>query len=131
MRRIDACSRVELVTGNHDRGIEQALGATGTKFLECGRFVLAHGDVPLPSGNERMAVIGHEHPAIGLGDGVRGARFPCFLWGPALLVLPAFSKWAAGSDVRSGRSLSPIARERPTTHAVAIMGEKLLKVPLQ
>jgi hypothetical protein len=76
-------------------------------------------------------IIGHEHPAIGLSDGVAShVKCPCFVVGDHFLVLPAFSRWAAGGDIRSHRFMSPYARLRPAERAVAIVAGKLLPIPL-
>jgi metallophosphoesterase superfamily enzyme len=75
--------------------------------------------------------MGHEHPAIHLHDHVTtSVKCPCFLAGPRILVLPAFSGWAAGSNIRSSRFLSAFARHATFTHAYAILAERILPVSL-
>jgi len=67
--------------------------------------------------------MGHEHPAISVGDGVTtSVKCPCFLISRRVIVLPAFSLWAAGG-------VEMALRER-FDHAVAILGDKLLPIPL-
>lgn len=131
-----------LVAGNHDRRLQALLVECGisTPLVEevrLGNFLLIHGD----GGNAETALsrreearatggrilIGHEHPAISIGDGVAtSARCPCFLVGEEVIILPAFSGWAAGSCGR--RFLSPYAKEVAFPLAVAILGDKLLPV---
>jgi hypothetical protein len=45
-------------------------------------------------------------------------------------LLPAFSLWAAGSDLRSYQFLSELAQKAHFTRAIAICGNKLLPVKL-
>lgn len=132
LSRISACSNVVLIVGNHDKGLERLLSGEVPihDFLCAGEYLLVHGDSLVEHSGARVVISGHEHPAVGLGDGVRGARFPCFLIGEHNLVLPAFSNWAAGCDIRSGQFMSPLARNATFTHAVAIMGDKLLRLPV-
>jgi metallophosphoesterase superfamily enzyme len=67
-----------------------------------------------------------------LGDGVtRAAKCPCFLIGRQLIVLPAFSSWAAGTILGADRFMSSLARQETFITAVAILNEKLLAVPLE
>jgi metallophosphoesterase superfamily enzyme len=74
-----------------------------------------------------LLIFGHEHPAMVIGDGVaHSARVPCFLTAPGALVLPAFSGWAAGSNVRHDEYLSPYTRAAAPKKAVAILAGKLL-----
>jgi metallophosphoesterase superfamily enzyme len=74
--------------------------------------------------------MGHEHPSISLGDGIRSAKFPCFMVSKTVLLLPAFSLWAAGADVRAHDFLSPLAQNARFSRAIAICGSKLLPVNL-
>jgi metallophosphoesterase superfamily enzyme len=76
-------------------------------------------------------IIGHEHPAIHLNDRVTtSVKCPCFLAGAGILVLPAFSSWAAGSNIRSSAFLSAFAREALFSHAYAILAGRILPVSL-
>lgn len=131
LRLVSVCSRVELIAGNHDRALAKLLPSHVPLHsqVQVGSYVLVHGDLPVVAQSDSVVVMGHEHPAVSLGDGVRGARFPCYLAGPRLIVLPAFSMWAAGSDVRRGVFLSETVNQAELRTAVAIMGNKLLKIP--
>jgi putative SbcD/Mre11-related phosphoesterase len=99
---------VELVVvpGNHDRSLPWMCGlrpesaapgpvVTSPELVVAG-WTVCHGH--RPARGDRV-VMGHHHPALAVG------RFlaPCFLAGPRLLVLPAFSPNAAGRDVASAR----------------------------
>ena len=99
-----------LVRGNHDVGTLwlRELGVEVVDELEVGKWKLVHGH-RLVDG-ERF-VIGHEHPSIRLRDEVGAlVKVPAFLMDERLIVLPAFSPWAYGSDVLR-EIVSPFLRE--------------------
>jgi metallophosphoesterase superfamily enzyme len=88
------------------------------------------GDAGKPPGCG-FILMGHEHPAVRLGDGVASStRCPCFLVGSRLLILPAFSNWAQGTVTSHYGLMSPLARNERFTRAVAILDDRLLSVPL-
>ena len=128
---------LHLVAGNHDRALaamlkECKLANPLMAEARIGPHLFLHGD-RMPSGELPTAgktFIGHEHPALTLGDGISRVKCPCFLVRPDLIVLPAFSPWAAGSEVRHATFLSPLSKLARFTSAVAILGERLLPVRL-
>ncbi|MCS7045815.1 MAG: metallophosphoesterase [Gemmataceae bacterium] len=84
-----------LVPGNHDRGWQKlaALGPMLPDGLLLGNWRVVHGDVDLQV--SPCVVMGHWHPVARHA----GRRVRCYVVGPQLLVLPAFSEDAAGGDV--------------------------------
>jgi len=84
------------VAGNHDRGQNyQAEWRTeGIRAI--------HGDVLPPASEDGvLTVIGHFHPIMKLRDAATiKRRHRAFLKGNGLLVLPAFSPFASGCDMR-------------------------------
>lgn len=140
-------SQAELcwIVGNHDKQLSSLLRDSGVsadllREHRAGAHLLVHGDAPpeeAASGMETTRasggriLLGHEHPAISLSDGVTTTlKCPCFLVQSDIIILPAFSPWAAGSDVRRGRFLSSYPKKNSPTKAVAILGGKLLPVRL-
>jgi DNA ligase-associated metallophosphoesterase len=124
----------KLIIGNHDKKLRTLLRREAVEFFPCvnvGRFLLLHGNLVPDASNAAIIIMGHEHPAISLGDGIKGARFPCFMVSERVVILPAFSLWAAGGDFRAHTFMSPIAREAHFQKAVAICGGKLLPVILK
>jgi putative SbcD/Mre11-related phosphoesterase len=135
-------ARLHLVAGNHDRDLSATLAAAGIALeiadsIEIGPHILLHGDQADESVAEAhlahrkklggRVILGHEHPAITLSDGVAThAKCPCFLAGAGVLVLPAFSRWAAGSEIGRYPFFSPYPRLRPIETAIAVMAGKLL-----
>jgi uncharacterized protein len=84
-----------VVPGNHDRG----LGKVGDRLaihpdgVTLGDWHVVHGDGALPDG---AVVQGHEHPCARWSRQLGG---PCFLVSAKRLILPAFSRDAAGVNV--------------------------------
>ncbi|MHC1762960.1 MAG: metallophosphoesterase [Verrucomicrobiia bacterium] len=134
--------RVQLVGGNHDRNLEKLLNFLRLDCLvesqvSAGPHLLLHGDTE-PDEEQTVSrrsdsgfiVMGHEHPAVRLGDGVASsARCPCFLIGPRLLVVPAFSNWTSGTVTSHYEPMSPLARTERFTRAIVIVAGKLLALP--
>jgi hypothetical protein len=114
--------RLRLILGNHDRFLEKLVSAPLQTEYVRGPYVFVHGHQTTERA-ERV-IMGHEHPAISVGDGVAtSVKCPCFLISRKLIVLPAFSLWAAGG-------VEMPLRQR-FEHAVAILGDKLLPIPLK
>lgn len=90
-----------LVRGNHDR---QAGDPPGDLDLECvdgpyelAPFVLTHHPKNFQRG---YSLAGHIHPAVRLsGRGRQHLRLPCFLFGTAGAVLPAFGDFTGLADI--------------------------------
>mgnify|MGYP002789280906 CR=1 FL=1 len=83
-----------LVPGNHDRHVEKA--GIELPLLEKGEVAgweITHGNQP---SDAPRSIAGHWHPAVIQ----KGRKRPCFLTRKSHLILPAFSRDAAGSDVR-------------------------------
>jgi putative SbcD/Mre11-related phosphoesterase len=133
---------VTAVAGNHDRNIERLLRAHN-RFVPVTHFVangcvFVHGDtvsvtaaesdIKTAKAKRGWVVIGHEHPSVTLGDGVATwEKYPCFLICDGLLVLPAFSQWAAGNS--RDEFMSPLLECGEIKSKVAILGDRL--VPLE
>lgn len=131
--------------GNHDRNLGRLLERLPRPVrlvpsVSMGGCLLHHGDTE-PVWNtpetfsleaaEPFHIIGHEHPALRLGDGVATeTKVPCFIRSSEVLVVPAFSDWAAGCDIQRGAFLGPIAHGTRFHTAHACMGPRLLEIPL-
>lgn len=108
---------VILVKGNHDNYIENIVSRIQIPVVtqyDAGGLRFVHGHQACTA---RPLVMGHEHPSIKIVDRV-GAylKMPChaFLRQEGVLVLPAYSPLAAGTDltgISSGGCLSPILKE--------------------
>lgn len=139
-------SQLVVLAGNHDRNFQKVLDQWVLPIQlvpsrEIGGHLLVHGDAAIPSADASAKspepihggriMMGHEHPAISIGDGVTTSeKCPCFLVSESVIVLPAFSRWAAGTNIRTYPFMSEIAQQTTFQCAVAIVGDKLLRVPL-
>ncbi|PGF15225.1 metallophosphoesterase [Natrinema sp. CBA1119] len=117
LEAVDAAGADLIVTpGNHDTMLEEAFG--GETAVECeladGETVVCHGH-ERPDATAERYIVGHDHPALA----IEGRKRPCFLYGPDafegadVLVLPAFTRLAAGSTVNGmdGRDFqTPLVR---------------------
>ncbi|MBX8636510.1 MAG: metallophosphoesterase [Thermoplasmata archaeon] len=133
----DRC-RVTVVRGNHDNyiiNIARTFGIRVVRSQDVGRAKFAHGDVRVDSRKDSVMIIGHEHPAIRIVDSVGGSyKFPAFLYfdEDPLLILPAFSPFALGTDVLSNweEFMSPYLKGRDGGNAIAfaVTDGKLKKI---
>jgi uncharacterized protein len=103
---------VIIVRGNHDNYLATIASKLGVRMVEehvAMGIHFAHGHLPNPY---RPLVMGHEHPSVRLFDSVGAyVKLPCFVHfeRERILVMPAFSPLAAGTDITSGaQTFSPI-----------------------
>lgn len=133
---VDAGADPVALAGNHDTRLgdcwpdvvaEERTLADGT--------VVCHGHVE-PDARGRRYLIGHDHPAIA----IEGVRRPCFCFGEGcyrggdLLVLPAFTRLAAGVELNDRRAAdfqSPLVSSLGALRPVVVDGEALWFPPLE
>lgn len=103
---------VIIVRGNHDNYLATIASKLGVELVDdysASGIHFAHGHLPF---EKRPLVMGHEHPSVRLFDSVGAyVKLPCFLHfeKEEVLVMPAFSPLAAGTDITSGTGmLSPV-----------------------
>lgn len=129
----DAGADLVVTPGNHDAMLGEIGDATTADAHRVGETVVCHGHERPPIDAERY-VVGHEHPAIE----IEGQRRPCFLYGPGvtdgadLLVLPAFSRLAAGSvlnGMATADCLSPLLGDLDACRPVVVTGDGPLPFP--
>jgi metallophosphoesterase superfamily enzyme len=84
---------VIVLAGNHDRAWPRA----NAREYRLGTCHFHHGDRAIQCEPGMIEVIGHLHPALAWSDGA-GLRLkvPALVEGPARVILPSFSDWAAG-----------------------------------
>jgi len=146
LQMLGAGVTLRLIAGNHDAQLSSMLRRAGVNIepvrtIAIGPHLLLHGDggeltaeAQCLAAAERggRVILGHEHPATTISDGVTtSARCQCFLVGEDVLVLPAFSPWSAGTNIRNGIFLSAYVRRARLQQAVAIVAGKLLPIPLR
>ena len=103
---------VLIVRGNHDNYLANIATRLGIRLVEeygASGIFFAHGHLP---NKNRPLVMGHEHPSVRLFDSVGAyVKLPCFVHfeREQVLVMPAFSPLAAGTDITSGaQAMSPV-----------------------
>ena len=108
--------RLILVEGNHDRS---AGGAPAAMDVETVLEPFVHGPWALCHYRREVAgaysLAGHEHPVYRVATRVDSARLPCFRFGPAMGVLPAFGAFTGGFEVNEsarGERIFVVAGER-------------------
>lgn len=99
-----------LIRGNHDNFLRNILNRKGMelqKEFRVGEFRIVHGHETFDM--EGITIIGHEHPSLKLRDTVGASvSISCFLALPNLVVLPAFSPLAYGTDIFQRPYISPV-----------------------
>ncbi|HKI05400.1 MAG TPA: ligase-associated DNA damage response endonuclease PdeM [Thermoanaerobaculia bacterium] len=96
---------IVLVRGNHDLGAgdpppEWRFDCCDEPCIEP-PFAFRHHPAEEPGG---YVLAGHIHPAVSLsGPGRQRERFPCFLFGEKVGLLPAFGGFTGGASVRPKR----------------------------
>jgi putative SbcD/Mre11-related phosphoesterase len=122
-----------VLRGNHDSMLD-ALDLDPADHVELADgTVVAHGHEEPPRGADRY-VVGHQHPAVE----IEGQRHPCFLHGPSqfdgsdVLVLPAFTRLAAGTPVNTladGTAVSPLLADPAGYRPVVVSDGEALGFP--
>lgn len=127
---------IVIVKGNHDNFIENIVSRIHIPVVN--KYVLmgvtfVHGHRPCP---DRPLVIGHEHPSVKIVDSV-GAylKMPCHLVlrQEKIVVLPAFSPLAAGTDITGlprSEYLSPILVDSDVMNAEVYACTDIGLIPL-
>jgi uncharacterized protein len=139
LRSFPTETTVDLIIGNHDRGLQELVGPNaGLKsHAVIANCVFLHGDtgggdavaraIREAEHRDQWIIMGHEHPAVTLSDSAATwEKYPCFLICDRLIVLPAFSRWAAGNS--RDEYLSPLLQCRSVQMRVAVLGDRLVPI---
>lgn len=91
---------MRLVRGNHDHRAGDPPPEWDFTVVDepwaVGPLALCHHPQPLAGA---YVLAGHQHPAVWLGRGIDRLRLPCFHFGPAVGVLPAFGAFTGAHAV--------------------------------
>ncbi|VVB53085.1 Calcineurin-like phosphoesterase superfamily domain protein [uncultured archaeon] len=111
--------KITVLRGNHDPLLPQItkdlnIQTADHKYLPKENAYITHGhripDDPDYKKSE-IVIIGHDHPALGVSDGVRTELVKCFLTGryegKRLIVLPSITFLTEGTDLLKETPLSP------------------------
>ncbi|HIH15220.1 MAG TPA: metallophosphoesterase [Nanoarchaeota archaeon] len=117
-----------IIKGNHDPILPFVLKVKILPFLKIGNVLIAHGDTILEE-EAKVIIIGHEHCAIGLKEGVRIEKFKCFLKGKykksILLAMPSSNLATEGTDVLRSERISPYLKQNLGNFEVFILSDKV------
>lgn len=110
-RRVD----VLLIRGNHDNYLKTIASKMGIDFVEefeIENIKISHGHKNVDFEGRKL-IMAHEHPSILIKDKIGAVvKLPCFMVGREIVVMPALSPLASGTDVSSDESfLSPILKK--------------------
>ncbi len=125
-----SCGKIVLLKGNHDTILvpiakKRKIKLTAHYSLSLGKkkVYICHGDViPKDAGfrESDIVIIGHEHPAVLISDGIRREKFKCFISGPwkgksgkkkQLIVMPSLNLATEGTDLGKEKLLSPFLQK--------------------
>ena len=119
-------SEVIIVRGNHDNFLKTILKRRGLELkdsYEIGNYFFVHGHRDMNIKN--ITIIGHEHPSVMLRDEISASvKMPCFLYSPNLIVLPAISLYASGTDITKSDFISPIVKKNKMDFDIFAIDEK-------
>jgi uncharacterized protein len=129
--------KIILIKGNHDNFLvslaerkKLELEKEGIYLNKSNSYVM-HGDKLIENKFTEKAktlIIGHEHPAINLSDGLKSEKFKCFLKGKFkeknLIVLPSMNSVFIGSDVKKEKLLSPFLKKNKSEFEVFAVEDK-------
>ena len=124
-----------VLKGNHDTilgPVANKRNVKPVKSTQVGNALILHGDaVPkdIPK-NVKTIIIGHEHPAISIKDGIRSEIFKCFLkgkWkGKTLISMPSVNPLTEGTNILREKLLSPFLKnEDLSNYRVYILADEI------
>ncbi|MBI4738360.1 metallophosphoesterase [Candidatus Woesearchaeota archaeon] len=130
-----------LIKGNHDTMLGPIANRRNLKLVDSvdlREVFICHGDkIHRIPPTAKTIIIGHEHPAASIGDGIRSEVFKCFLKGtwksrPAgkllkrkldLIVMPSLNLVTEGTDVLKEELLSPFLQENLDAFEVFVVAQ--------
>lgn len=122
-------ARLTVVLGNHDRAFWRDFHVPAVEAWRTEGVVAVHGHEPVEASRAHV-VMGHFHPAWSVVDNAGARRrVPVFAVTDAVTILPAFSPYAAGFDLRKrwpAELKAVLGEARPELWAAA--GTRVVKV---
>ena len=126
--------KVILIKGNHDTILGPIAKKKNLDIVDFYCFddiCVLHGHKVLLDKkiyDSKILVIGHQHPAVSIREGIKSEKYKCFLVGKwkrkNLVVMPSFFTIFEGSDIRNEKLMSPYLDERKIGNfEIFILGE--------
>lgn len=130
--------KIIIIKGNHDVKLGPITRKRNIQVVERhiqDKCLFIHGNKEpkdLKQLDFNTIVVGDEHPAISIGNGIRTETYKCFLIGTyrvrlkkkKLIVLPSFNQITIGVDVSKEQLRSPFLKN-VKNHEVIVCGDKL------
>lgn len=126
---IEKGKEVILVKGNHDTILGPIAEKREVNVVDS--YVI--GDVRILHGHkeeyfdEKVFVIGHDHPCVSLKSEVRTEKYKCFLKGKfngkIIIVIPSFNFVSEGTDICRDKLLSPYLQGDLKNFEVFVVGD--------
>lgn len=123
---------VESPIENHNNEKKSILKKTLKKIKKTPKILIIHGDkIPAKDILKDVStiIIGHEHPAVSLKEGVRIERFKCFIKGKYkgknLIVQPSFNTLIEGTDILRDNIHSPFLKQNLDNFEVYAVEDKI------
>jgi len=131
-------SKVILIKGNHDTILEPIAKKRNLDIKDFYCFdsvCVLHGHkifLNKKIHDSKTIIIGHEHPAVSIREGIKSEIYKCFLVGKwkrkTLIVMPSFFSVYEGSDVKKEKLLSLYLNEKKIWNfEVFILGDKVYR----
>ncbi len=129
------CNKIILIKGNHDLILEPIAKKRNIELVDYYKMddiLILHGHkVILEALGSKVIIIGHEHPAVSLKDGIKIEKYKCYLKGKYgksnIIVMPSLNLLNEGSDVLRGEVLSPFLRKNLGDFEVYIVEDRVYK----
>ena len=121
---LTSSTRWTWITGNHDPGIDAALGGMIVPEAEIDGLLLHHEAEP---GETRPELSGHFHPKLRISLRGRQVSRRCFVATPHKLILPAFGALTGGLDAGHPEIIRAVGR---SAEALVPLDDRLLRFPI-
>ena len=129
------CKEIILIKGNHDTILGPIAKKRDVKVVDSYKIndiLVVHGHKLIDKDELKgikTIIIGHEHPAVSIKEGVRQELFKCFLKGKwkrkKLIVQPSFNLVTEGTDVMKEKLLSPFLEPDLSDFECFIVGDEV------
>ena len=129
------CDEIILIKGNHDNIIGPVAEKRKVRvkdYYKIGNILIIHGNkIPDKAVLKQVKtiIIGHEHPAIMLRQGLRSEKYKCFLKGKykrkVLIVQPSLNLLTEGTSIDKEKLLSPFLQQSLSNFDVYIVADKV------
>lgn len=126
---------IVLIKGNHDTILGPIARKKNLQILpyeKINDILFIHGDKIVENKDfktSKIAIMGHEHPAVTLREKAKKETFKCFLLGSykrkKLIVMPSFNLVTTGTDILKERLLSPYLKDVSNFEVFIIENEEV------